>query len=421
VEPGAEAALTARGAARSFARDAEVRDKASHLHDARGRTAAPAASGAALAGLATVAAQPGCETLANVKKLPVTPPTIAGSAQAASCEADPLSYGKFKRCVSVEVCDGVDNDNNGAVDDTFPGKGQPCDSGQFGRCQAGTWICKNAGTAAAVKFCQPNLGPVAEVCNGIDDDCNGAADDKIAQIGQPCTVTDPTACGGKACLGACRTGTYGCDAAHGTPFCTPSAPKAEDCVNGNDLNCNGIVYDAPAGVACGGSFANFLPDQDNDGYPQANSQAQCLCVDTSRRPGGNSPVNIPWSKYRIAQNAGKRADYCDICQDGSTAGAATVFPRAQPEDANAYWSVSANCCGNWDWDSDGASTQRFTSVGSDTCHWTNFSCPGISTTGWVQNSIPGCGQQAPYIGGGCHYVSGSGCYPDQTTGTQQCR
>ncbi len=70
----------------------------------------------------------------------------------------------------TEVCNGVDDDCDGRVDE---GASETCDTGEPGRCSEGVRTCENGslGECVAVR------DPVPEVCNGLDDDCSGQADD----------------------------------------------------------------------------------------------------------------------------------------------------------------------------------------------------------------------------------------------------
>jgi MYXO-CTERM domain-containing protein len=52
------------------------------------------------------------------------------------------------------------------------GGGEPCDTGQPGKCADGTLQCKNGELE-----CIPNFGPSEEVCNSRDDDCDGEIDE----------------------------------------------------------------------------------------------------------------------------------------------------------------------------------------------------------------------------------------------------
>ncbi|MCK6546750.1 putative metal-binding motif-containing protein [Myxococcota bacterium] len=81
---------------------------------------------------------------------------------------------------ATESCNLTDDDCDGVTDEGNPGGGVACTSGQPGICSPGTTVCTSAGLV-----CQPNSAPTVELCNGIDDDCDGVVDD--ACLGATCS------------------------------------------------------------------------------------------------------------------------------------------------------------------------------------------------------------------------------------------
>jgi hypothetical protein len=71
----------------------------------------------------------------------------------------------------IEICDGVDNNCVNGIDDGNPGGGLACGS-NVGVCQFGTTQCQSGSIA-----CVGGVQPSAEICDSLDNDCDGAPDD----------------------------------------------------------------------------------------------------------------------------------------------------------------------------------------------------------------------------------------------------
>jgi hypothetical protein len=126
---------------------------------------------------------------------------------------------------SDATCDGVDDDCDGLVDEDYAS--QSCVTGQAGVCAAGASACD-----AGSEVCDQVVWPAAsDLCNGLDDDCDGAVDEEF--------VSQETACG----LGACAAvGSTSCIAGEVSDSCEAGAPAPTDATcNGVDDNCDGAV------------------------------------------------------------------------------------------------------------------------------------------------------------------------------------
>ncbi|MBK8256848.1 MAG: hypothetical protein IPK82_29770 [Polyangiaceae bacterium] len=134
----------------------------------------------------------------------------------------------------AEMCDGLDNDCNGAVDNGNPGGGAACNTGLQGICAAGTTAC----TGGAV-VCNQNQMAAAETCNNLDDDCNGVVDNGNPGGGAACTVPN--------LLPPCAAGTQQCQA--GVLTCVSTTPPATETCDNVDNDCDGMVDDGPLALA----------------------------------------------------------------------------------------------------------------------------------------------------------------------------
>ncbi|MCB9636037.1 MAG: PKD domain-containing protein [Sandaracinus sp.] len=126
-----------------------------------------------------------------------------------------------------EACDGLDDDCDGSVDE---GVMRLCGSDE-GRCVAGIERCTD-GTFAA---CEGRIDPIAETCNGADDDCDGATDESLTRS---CGTSD---------LGVCRRGTETCSAGVFGACVGAVLPGSERCDGASDEDCDGVIDE---GCAC---------------------------------------------------------------------------------------------------------------------------------------------------------------------------
>lgn len=145
-----------------------------------------------------------------------------------------------------EVCDNIDNDCDGKVDD-MPGLSLTNECGRYiSFCEDGGWH------DYGVKHSKP------EVCNGKDDDCNGIVDDNIVFDNVFC-YDGPAATQGK---GECRPGFTTCMS--GSIYCANEVLPAPETCNGKDDDCNGKVDDG-VGSTKPIDIAVYSDDFDDDG------------------------------------------------------------------------------------------------------------------------------------------------------------
>tara|TARA_B100000609_G_scaffold198856_1_gene199610 strand:+ start:218 stop:2263 length:2046 start_codon:yes stop_codon:yes gene_type:complete len=132
-----------------------------------------------------------------------------------------------------EVCNALDDDCNGQTDEPcpcIPGFEKAC-GWRIGECKQGKAICKADGSGWGV--CVGDVGPEKETCNGKDDDCNGEIDEKLTRS----CYTGPA---GTADVGECLSGTQSCSGGIWGSCHQDVGPVVEKC-NDKDDDCDGSI------------------------------------------------------------------------------------------------------------------------------------------------------------------------------------
>ncbi len=219
-------------------------------------------------------------------------------ASATRCSTSP---GGSAYVAVAEVCDGLDQDCDGATDNGFPFVDDAAQSRQVGQScegvgECGVGVVECASTSASRCSTNPDGSEAedeAEICDGLDNDCDGTDDDGFEYEGEPiggdcdgvgecgdgvveCATTSTTTCSTNANGSASEATTEMCDALD------------HDC---DGDNYNGFTYENPAdpGVKAVGDACDGL-GLCGTGTVECVST---MLADCSTNPGGSEEEPAP--------------------------------------------------------------------------------------------------------------------------------
>ncbi|WP_242094542.1 BspA family leucine-rich repeat surface protein [Aestuariivivens sediminicola] len=186
---------------------------------------------------------------------------------------------------ATEVCDGVDNDCNGQIDESggtvwyvdadADGYGDVNDTGVTSCTQPTGTVDNNGDCDDTNALVYPGA---PEICNGIDDDCDGLIDDDDPDIsGQSTWYLDSDADGfgdpASSMLSCNQPTGYVADNTDCDDSNAAIHPGAEELCNGIDDDCDGLIDDADPDIV---DQSLWYLDSDADGFGDpANSVLAC--------------------------------------------------------------------------------------------------------------------------------------------------
>jgi len=229
---------------------------------------------------------------------------------------------------TTEKCNGIDDNCDGATDETFWGTGSKLGNDCGAGSCSGYYVCGSNGG----EVCSGNTTSSAEVCdNFLDDDCDGVTDEPECS----CPQGQTEACGTDR--GECKAGTKVCEFGSWS-VCKGEVKSKDEICNRKDDDCDGII-DNIAGktslteTGCG-CFKGAPPSQercngiDDDCDGRADEGLTCCEEGDSRS---------------CSDQLGLCAEGYQECEDGKW-GQCSV----QPDDEVCWNDLDDNCNGEVD-------------------------------------------------------------------------
>jgi Notch-like protein len=280
--------------------------------------ASGAGTGALPAGSGVSGASPGSS--AGAPGSPGSGSSAAGSGPAGGNAGSGSSMSGGVACTpAAEECDNIDNDCDGTIDESVAP--MPCGNA-MPPCRQGMKTCQNGVWSTE---CAGEVGPTKEVCDGIDNDCTGSADEGCACTDgetQPCGNSNPP----------CKQGKKTCVSGQWSATCEGEVKPGTETCDGVDNDCNGTPDDGGDRLCTGGNHC-------------AGAQKCVACIDD-----GDCASSDQCKQAMCASGACRSTNKADHtgCQTGSIAGICSsgtcISGCINASDCNS--AVGETCSGN---------------------------------------------------------------------------